>query len=67
MTAGTVKVRLLEYAVERLGRPIVSARLGVSESVLEAWIARRLPMPNSKQLALADLISDLADDEGKTK
>jgi hypothetical protein len=35
--------------------------------VLEAWIARRLPMPNSKQLALADLISDLADDEGKTK
>jgi len=53
------KRRLLEFAVERLGRREVAARLRVNEATLDGWLQHPADITNTKSLALADLVSDL--------
>jgi DNA-binding transcriptional regulator YdaS (Cro superfamily) len=52
---------LLEYAVERLGREALAARLKVQEALLAAWIEGRASMPDRKLGPLAEVIGGLAD------
>jgi plasmid maintenance system antidote protein VapI len=51
--------RLLDYALERLGKARLAARLEVTESTLDAWLNGSADMTHSKALALADLIAAL--------
>ena len=51
--------RLLDYALERLGKARLAARLKVTESTLEAWLNGSADMTHGKALALADLIAEL--------
>jgi DNA-binding transcriptional regulator YdaS (Cro superfamily) len=53
--------RLLRYAVERLGREELAARLKASPSDLTQWMEGRADMPPRKALTLADLIDHLDD------
>ena len=55
----TPSQRLLQYATERLGMPELAARLKVSEAVIRVWMQGGSAMPNTKRLALADLVHSL--------
>jgi hypothetical protein len=53
------KKRLLEFALGRLGRKELAARLKVTENVVDGWLAGSADMTHSKALALADLVNEL--------
>ena len=53
------KKRLLQYALGRLGRKELAARLKVPEKMVEDWLAGSADMTHSKTLALADLVNEL--------
>lgn len=57
------KKRLLQFAIERLGKEQVAARLNVTQQRLDEWISGDPDMTHSKVLALADLISSLDRDK----
>lgn len=51
--------RLLNYAIQRIGKTEVAARLKSTEQQLEAWMKEDTAIPNKTLLALADLIGEL--------
>ena len=51
--------RLLEYALGRLGRKQLAARLKVPEELVEQWLTGSADMTHNKALRLADLINEL--------
>jgi hypothetical protein len=53
------KKRLLQYALGRLGRKELAARLKVPEKMVEDWLAGSADMTHNKALKLADLINEL--------
>jgi len=53
------KKRLLEYALGRLGRKQLAARLKVPEEVVARWLEGSADMTHNKALALADLVNEL--------
>jgi plasmid maintenance system antidote protein VapI len=53
------KKRLLEYALGRLGRKQLAARLKVPEKMVEQWLDGSADMTHNKALALADLVNEL--------
>jgi hypothetical protein len=53
------KKRLLQYALERLGRKELAARLRVPEKMVEDWLAGSADMTHNRALVLADLVQDL--------
>jgi len=53
------KKRLLQYALGRLGRKQLAARLKVSEEVVEQWLTGSADMTNNNALRLADLVNEL--------
>ena len=55
----TVRQRLLDYAIQRIGKADVAARLKTTEAQLEAWMKGDARMHNKALLALADLIDEL--------
>jgi len=57
------KKRLLLFAIEKLGKEQVAARLNVTPQRLDDWISGDPDMTHSKVLALADLISSLDRDK----
>ena len=52
-------------AEARLGRKELARRLGVLESLLEAWIGAKASMPDRKLLQLAALIDELGEEPPK--
>lgn len=54
--------RLLEHAVERLGRSEVAARLRTTELLVEAWLAGVMHMPRAKLVELLELVENLPRD-----
>jgi plasmid maintenance system antidote protein VapI len=53
------KKRLLQYALGRVGRKELAARLKVPEKMVEEWLQGSADMTHNKALALADLVHQL--------
>jgi len=53
------RLRLLEYAEKRLGAAELAKRLKTREENIAAWKRGGSSIPNTKLLALADLIDEL--------
>ncbi len=56
----STKLAMLEQAAERLGRSGLAARLGVPETLVEAWLQGHASMPDRKFLLLADIIDEIS-------
>lgn len=56
----TTKRHLLQRAMELMGRDQLAARLGISETLLDAWIRGDVTMPDGKLLVLAAVLDEIA-------
>jgi DNA-binding transcriptional regulator YdaS (Cro superfamily) len=56
----TTKRNLLQRAMELMGRDQLAARLGISETLLDAWIRGDVTMPDGKLLVLAAVLDEIA-------
>jgi DNA-binding transcriptional regulator YdaS (Cro superfamily) len=56
----TTKRHLLQRAVELMGREQLAARLGIPETLLDAWIRGDVTMPDGKLLVLAAVLDEIA-------
>lgn len=54
------KHQILRRAQELIGREQLAKRLGISESLLDAWIRGDVTMPDGKLLDLAAALVELA-------
>jgi DNA-binding transcriptional regulator YdaS (Cro superfamily) len=63
----TGKQALLEQAVRLLGRTSVATRLGVSDTLLEAWMRGETPMPTRNLLILAAMLEERAKGAGRRR
>ena len=50
--------RLLEYAVQHIGRAALAARLRVPLAILDDWLMALTPMPTPKFIALVEYVLD---------
>ena len=50
--------RLLEYAVQRIGRAGLAALLRVPLAILDDWLMALTPMPTPKFIALVEYVLD---------
>jgi hypothetical protein len=50
--------RLLEYAVQRIGRTALAAKLRVPMVILDDWLLAVTPMPSVKFMALVEDLLD---------
>jgi hypothetical protein len=55
------RIRLLELAVARLGKPALSARLRVPSGIVEDWLSGTTLLPDGMVIALIDLIDETGD------
>lgn len=55
----TTKRQLLQRAMELMGRDRLAARLGISETLLDAWIRGDVTMPDGKLLVLAAALDEI--------
>lgn len=58
--ADTTKQQLLTYAVARVGREVLAARLKVTQARLSEWVEGRREMPDAKLDPLADVLAQVA-------
>jgi len=56
----TTKQQLLQRAVTLMGRDHLAARLGIPETLLDAWIRGDVTMPDGKLLVLAAVLDEVA-------
>lgn len=56
----TTKRHLLQRAMELMGRDQLAARLGIAETLLDAWIRGDVTMPDGKLLVLAAVLDEIA-------
>jgi DNA-binding transcriptional regulator YdaS (Cro superfamily) len=56
----TAKQELVRRCAELMGREQLAARLGISTTLLEAWIRGEVTMPNGQLLPLATSLNQLA-------
>jgi len=54
------KQNILQQAVKLFGRHELAARLGVPETLLEAWIRGDVTMPDGQLLPLAAILDKLS-------
>jgi phosphoserine phosphatase len=55
----TTRQEVLRRAVELIGKKDLATRLGVTQGVLDGWLAGYLLMPDRKFLALTELLEKL--------
>ncbi|HEY7741255.1 MAG TPA: helix-turn-helix transcriptional regulator, partial [Steroidobacteraceae bacterium] len=56
----TTKRHLLQRAIELLGREQLAKRLGIPETMLDAWVRGDVTMPDGKLLVLAAALDEAA-------
>ena len=56
----TVRLRMLDRAVQQLGAAELARRLGVTEETLRAWLAGHATMPERKALLLVDVLDEIS-------
>src|SRR3954469_8796422 len=59
MMADNTRLRLLKLAVKRYGRDDLAKRLRIGPEQLDSWISGERNVPNTKILALIDLLDRL--------
>jgi hypothetical protein len=57
------KKQLLQRAAEVVNRSELVSRLGISDSLFDAWLRGDLTMPNGKLLVLAAILDGMAEDQ----